>query len=105
LRDSRPALIEVVGQRDSRFGLYTANINANHNVIADLDNWPVQARITDDGRKHLVNERPRGIRMRPIGANTKIMSWLRSDRPHLIGLMIYNDSPGSDEVSLVGKEE
>jgi len=45
--------IDVVGNAHSRWTLHTPNIHPNNNVIADLDNWIVRAKIHNDYRETL----------------------------------------------------
>lgn len=53
LSDSKPPLIEVFSSKHTRWGIHTPNIHPDINVIADLNNWEVKAKITDEGRDKL----------------------------------------------------
>ena len=48
--------IDVVGNSHSRWTLHTPNIHPEHNVVADLDNWIVRAKIHNDYREILESE-------------------------------------------------
>lgn len=46
-------IIDVVGSAHTRWTLHTPNIHSDHNVVADLDNWIVRAKIHYDYRETL----------------------------------------------------
>ena len=48
--------IDVVGNNHSRWTTHTPNIHPEHNVVADLDNWIVRAKIHNDYRDILESE-------------------------------------------------
>lgn len=45
--------IEVAGSTHYRLSLETPNIAEDKNVVADLDNWIIRAKITDLGREEI----------------------------------------------------